>query len=200
LAEFATVATGFPAVLWTAALALSVVFWLTTTFLAGTDLDLDAEVDGGGPLAGVVEALGLGHAPASVVFTLLSAIGWLVTMLASAAIGSPSLPIGLVVLVGSLVVATPITARLARLIGPLYAANAGIDRDHLVGRTCTVRTGRVDQGFGQAEVLDADGASHLIHVRCAAPNELTAGSKALVVSVEDNVFLVDPDLPWADDD
>ena len=200
LAEFVRAATEFPAVLWTAALALSVAFWLTTTVLVGTDLDLDVDVDGGSPLAGVVEALGIGHAPVSVVFTILSAIGWLVTMLASAAIGSPSVPVGLVVLLVSVLVATPITARVARLIQPLFDANPGIDRHDLIGRTCTVRTGRVDETFGQAEVIDADGASHLIHVRCVAPNDLAAGSKALVVTVEDDVYLIDPDLPWTGDD
>ena len=90
-------------------------------------------------------------------------------MLAASVIGSPSLPVGLLLLVASFIVAVPLTGRLARLVQPVFATNPGIDRHHLIGRTCTVRTGRVDEGFGQAEVLDADGASHLIHVRCVVP-------------------------------
>lgn len=201
MAEFVDTATGFPAVLWTAALALSVAFWLVSTVIGEVDLDLDADTDvgvGEGPLASVVEALGIGHAPASIVLTMLSAIGWLVTMLASAAVSSPPALVGVVMLVGSLVVALPLTGRLARLVQPLFDENLGIDRADLVGRTCTVRTGRVDQGFGQAEVFDADGASHLIHVRCREPNNLTAGSKALVVSVDDDVYVIDPDIPWGE--
>lgn len=198
MAEFVDVALSFPALLWTLALGFSLVFWVTSTVLGGAS-ELGVEVDAGDAASGLTDALGLAQAPISVVLTILSAVGWLVTMLAAIALDSPPALLGIVVLAISLVVAVPVTKRIARLVHPLYAANRGIDHDHLIGRTCTVRTGRVDDGFGQAEVIDGEGAAHLISVRCAAPNELGAGSKALVVAVEDGVFVIDPELPWTDD-
>lgn len=199
MAEFVESAASFPAVVWTVALAVSVAYWLLSTAIGG-DGDMEVDAEGGDFSSGVADALGLGHAPISIVVTFLSAIGWLVTMLAVSVVGSTSTVVGVALLVGSLLVAAPATGRLARLIGPLFADNQGIDRDHLIGRTCTVRTGRIDADFGQAEVIDGDGAAHVIQARCLQANELTAGSKALVVDVHEGVFVIDPDLPWADDD
>ncbi|MEM9132456.1 MAG: hypothetical protein AAF962_11350 [Actinomycetota bacterium] len=199
MAEFVEAAVSFPAVVWTVALAVSVGYWLLSTALIG-DSDVEVDAEGGGFSGGVADALGLGHAPISIVVTVLSAIGWLVTMLAVSVAGSTSTVVGVGLLIASLLVAGSVTGRVSRLLGPLFAENQGIDRDHLIGRTCTVRTGRVDTEFGQAEVIDGDGAAHVIQARCLEANELTAGSKALVVDVQDGVFVIDPDLSWAGDD
>lgn len=199
MADFVDSAVSFPAVIWTVALGVSVGYWLLSTALAG-DGDVEVDAEGGGFSSGVADALGLGHAPISIVVTILSAIGWLVTMLAVSAVGSTSAAVGVGLLIASLLVAAPVTGRLSRVLAPLFADNQGIDRDHLIGRICTVRTGRVDADFGQAEVIDAEGAAHVIQARCLRANELTAGSKALVVDVEAAVFIIDPDLSWAGDD
>ncbi len=229
MADFLDMALRFPALPWTVALMISVAFWTLSTVLGlgdlGFDVETDVEVEAGGAVgsngdatadggaaaegesgslfgvAGLAEAVGLAHAPLTIVVTVLSAFGWLITMLAVAAAGVDSttpILIGILIIIGSFLAAVPVTGRLSRLIGPLFAPNRGIDRDHLLGRICTIRTGRVDENFGQAEVTDDDGAVHVIHVRCLTPNELSTGSKALVVELDDGTFLVDPDVSWSE--
>jgi hypothetical protein len=49
----------------------------------------------------------------------------------------------------------------------------------LVKRICRIKTGRVDDKFGQAEV-DDEGAPLLVQVRCRLANQLTRGSRATI--------------------
>jgi hypothetical protein len=60
-----------------------------------------------------------------------------------------------------------------------------------VGRVCTIKTGRVDERFGQA-VFSRHGDERLIPVRCETPNTLGRGSLAVIVDYDarDEVFLV----------
>ena len=210
MTEFVATATSFPAVVWTVLVLISLGFWAISGLL---DLDLDLDLDVGGDVGGgggdvdvdptststststsVLSTLGLSRAPLAVVATVISLVGWLVTMLIVLTVASAgSWLLGPLVLLASLVVALAAAGQVARLLAPVYDPNRGTSHAELVGRICTVRTGRVDAGFGQAEVLDASGASHLIQVRCPTRNELTRGSTALVVDVDDGVFHIDPD-------
>ncbi len=215
MSEFLTAATSFPAVIWTVLVLISLGFWLIGGFfgLEGDSLDLDgfdgldgADVDGVDIDAGdavadaatsfdLIGALGLNQAPITIVITLVSLIGWLVTMLTVLSVGPDQAgPIGVLVLVASFVVAVVAAGRLARPLGKLYAPNRGIGHRNLIGRICTVRTGRVDDRFGQALVTDDEGTNHLIQVRYPRSNDLAKGSRALIVDVDDGVFRVDPDL------
>ncbi len=198
------IATGFPAVIWTVLMLTSIGFWVVSSALGlsggGIDGDVgdidDSAVDG---LGDALSALGLAHAPLSVVFTFLSMVGWLFTMLLVGLVGSDvSMPTGLVILLVSVVVGIPLTGRLARVVAPLYDSNRGLSHDALLGKLCTVRTRRVDRTFGQAEIIDESGSSHLVQVRCRGANDLSRGSRALVVDVDDGIFQIDPDVAGLD--
>ena len=96
---------------------------------------------------------------------------------------------------GSFVVSVFLTGRIARALHPFFQAPPHVTRRDLIGKICTIKTGRVDRGFGQAEVLDAERSTHLVQVRCEIANELTAGRKALIIDVDDEgIFLVSPDV------
>ncbi|MEM9564788.1 MAG: hypothetical protein AAGA93_19355 [Actinomycetota bacterium] len=194
MTEVYEVATSFPAVVWTALVVVSVGFWLLSSLIRLLGIGLDVET-GGGSGSALLDALGLGQVPAGIVATVVSLVGWLLTTLAVLAVGGDvAAGIGVVLLLVSVVGAGVVAGRVARVLRPLYDPNRGTDQRELVGRICTVRTRRVDGGFGQAEVVDPTGAVHLIQVRCSASNELTAGSRALVVDVDDGVFSIDPDV------
>ncbi len=206
--EFLRTATSFPAVVWSVLVLVSLGFWAVSALLGLGSDGIEIETgDGADGLTGLevassldlVSALGLNRAPLAVVVTATTLIGWLLAMLVTLSIGRDQpIAVGLVVLVASLILALVTAGRVARLVGPLYAPNRGTTHTDLVGRLCTVRTGRVDGGFGQAEVVDAEGGSHLVQVRCPEPNELTGGSRALIVDVDDGLFRIDPDTGGLD--
>ena len=53
-------------------------------------------------------------------------------------------------------------------------------RNDFVGRTAIVKTTRVTENYGQAEVTADDGGTAVVQVRAAKSTELTAGQTALI--------------------
>ena len=84
-----------------------------------------------------------------------------------------------------------LTSACVRPMGRLFDTHTVRGGDALVGRTCVVRTGRVDEHFGQAELLNSQ---ILIHVRCDHENKLKKGSEALVIDYHKakDVYGVEP--------
>jgi hypothetical protein len=61
-------------------------------------------------------------------------------------------------------------------------------RQDFVGMTCTVRTGRVDARFGQAEVAARDGSTAVVQVRALGAKDekpLAAGSTGLLYAYDE---------------
>ena len=193
MTEFLQVVTSFPTVIFTVGLLISLGFWLISTVLGlgdsafdadvdlDTDLDLDADVDvdidvdgvGSGAeglagFTGILVTLGLHLMPISLVITVISLAGWVAAIVATVALGGAplNLLVGVVVFVFAFVFGVLVSGRVARLLAPLFAVTRAAGHRHLIGRLCTLRTGRVDASFGQAEVVDGDGGTHLIQVRC----------------------------------
>ncbi len=203
---------GFPTVVFTTMLLLSLTYWVFAVLAGRIDLEVESEIDieGGGDVgdggadvgafASLLRTFDLHHVPFTVMFTILSLIGWAVSagvtnFVIAASAASAALLIGTFIALGSFVVSIFLTGRLARALHPFFQAPPHITRRDLIGKICTIQTGRVDRRFGQAEVLDAERSTHLVQVRCEIENELTAGRKALIVDVDDDgIFLVSPDV------
>jgi hypothetical protein len=135
-----------------------------------------------------------------VVLTILSAFGWvgcvLGTMLVEPAWlgwGLPRWGLGILLLLGSFVIALPLTSIIIRPLGPLFATRAAKSRHDVIGKVCVISTGRVDGRFGQATLADG-GAGLILDVRCDTPGALRQGDKALLVSwdAEREAFEVEP--------
>lgn len=148
-----------------------------------------------GTLPGVLNALGIRGVPVTVWLSLFVLYSWAITLTAMATIG-PSLgarlggfATGAVVSVLAIAIAAAGAAVSVRPLKPLFFVHQALGRDSLVGKTCTVTTLRVDDGFGQAQVEDG-GAGLLVQVRCGEPNDLTRGSQALIFDYDsdDGVF------------
>jgi hypothetical protein len=205
--EVLTVSMSFPAAIWTALVLLCAGFWvlsgvfgLEADGLDGAEAGLGEGTEAGdglfgaGSLLGLLGALGLNRVPLPVAATVATLFGWLFTMIAVQVLGAEvSVVVGVVLLVVSVPVALTAGGLAVRPLGPLYEVNRGMSQHELIGRICTVRTERVDGRFGQATVTDAEGAAHVIHVRFPGTNQLTTGSKALIVDVDDGIFRIDPD-------
>ena len=199
MSEFLDAALAFPAVLFTFALLVVVVYWLIVLVGAA---EVDA-LDGGGGVAseatgggfsGAVAALRLHGVPVTVVLSMLTAVAWFVSLAGAALFDNVLLRV--VVQPVALFVARSVTWLLVRPLRHLSKVEVGITREEFVGRVCVVRTSWVDAGFGQAEVSSADGSTAIVQVRSGdtSAGSLVSGSSALIFDhdVEGEFFRIAP--------
>ncbi|CRK60366.1 hypothetical protein [Alloactinosynnema sp. L-07] len=154
-------------VLFTFLLVAVILYWLIVA-LGVSDMD-----------SADVEAFGLGGVPLTIAVSLLVLVAWF-----AALVGTVLLPGGALVSIGVLLGALLIGLLVTRLamapLHRLFPDDTGASRVDFVGRTCVVRTGQVDQTFGQAEVTAPDGSSAVIQVRKAGDDALGAGDTAVI--------------------
>jgi hypothetical protein len=198
-ASLLTAATAFPTAIYTVLLGVVLVYWLLAIIgmvdfeSSGIDLDIethaDASVDDMGTLASYVVAFGLHGVPFSIVVSLLVLVGWTLTFLAGvtvlAWVPTDILKwlVGLVVLLVAFALSIVITARLVRPLRGLFVHHTAQSNASLVGQTCRVLTGTVDERQGRAEVAQR-GASLNIRVWSPSPNSLKRGDTALITEYD----------------
>ncbi|MDY7083987.1 MAG: hypothetical protein SYR96_02665 [Actinomycetota bacterium] len=169
---FVDAALSFPTVLLTPLLVVVIGFWIVV-IVGGADPDAGSEAGDGGPLG----FAGLGGVPAPITLSLLVAFAWF----ASLAGGEFHGPIPLwAVLLLAVAVAWVLTRILVIPLRKMLPDGPDASRADFVGLTCIIRTGRVTDTFGQAEVHAPDGSSAIVQVRQAGHDDLRAGSEALL--------------------
>ncbi|MFR9673750.1 DUF1449 domain-containing protein [Streptomyces sp. TR02-1] len=196
---FLRTAWEFPAVLFGSALVVVLGYWLFV-LVGGVGADT---LDGGGGIgadtpeagaAGAWAALGLRGAPVPLGLSLLTVIAWFLSLVVAVTVPGTLLRTVAVPFVVS--AAWVITRLLLRPLRHLARREEGVSHAEFVGRVCVIRTGRVDDRFGQAEAAAPDGASSLLQVRAdeALAAGLTAGTRALIYAydAEGGHFLVAP--------
>lgn len=192
-------ATAFPTAIYTVLLGVVLVYWLLAIIgmvdfeSSGIDLDIethaDASVDDLGTLASYVVAFGLHGVPFSIVVSLLVLVGWTlsflagVTLLAWVPTDILKWLAGAVVLLAAFALSIVITARLVRPLRGLFVHHTAQSNASLVGQTCRVLTGTVDERQGRAEVAQR-GASINIRVWSPSPNTLQRGDSALITEYD----------------
>lgn len=204
------VSLGFPTVIFTTLLLIALGYWIIAILSGSLDFEIDADVgdvsDGGGSdgsgsgfMGSLLQSFDLHHMPLTVVFSVIAIVGWatsaILTLITTTSGGSAGVLVGVFIALGALVVSVFMAGRVGRLLRPFFVAALPVRHADLIGRICTVRTGRVDRAFGQAEVVDSEAATHTIQVRCAIENDLMSGAQALIVDVDaDGRFIVSPDV------
>ena len=133
-----------------------------------------------GVLGFVFGLLKLRSAPVTVVISALSLFGWIFSYIAMRSFGPLPWFGGLGVFLLVFVIALVLTSIVIRPLAPIFASKSAAEQVDLIGKTCTIRTGRVDEKFGQAR-FEGGGASLLIDVRCEAGNRLKRGKEALII-------------------
>jgi hypothetical protein len=194
---FLDAAFSYPTAIYTALLGLVLFYWLLALVglvdFESADLDFDVQADGDAGdvsvLATYVVAMGLNGVPFSVVVTLIVLFSWTLSCLA----GMWLLPLvptmlvnvlaGTAVLLVTFALAIVATARAIRPMRKLFVTHAAIANASLVGQSCKVLTGRVDEKVGRAEVLTR-GASINIRVWARTPNTFAKGSSALIAEYD----------------
>lgn len=207
----------FPTVIFTIGLGIALVYWLFV-LLGALDIDLFGGGDVSGATKGAAEAikgvhadgdgvhggdggvwhaLGLASVPITISFSVIVLVCWVASLLgmsyASAAVGGLAGWLPAVMLLLVIVVGIPVGGLLVRPLGPLFEMNEGKHNLDYVGFTCTITTGRVDDGFGQATVEDG-GTVLVIPVRCDKPGALGRGHKAVIIDFDTSreAYVVEP--------
>ncbi len=186
----------FPTAVFTFMLLLCVLFWLAAV-LGVIDIDfLDVDLpelgaeagDFANPnaLAGVLLRFGLQGVPVTIILSLVSLFGWLISYYAVHFL-SPLVPdgilsflVGVVIFIGALYVATLITGVMIRPLRPLFKkAQQGVPKQ-LLGQKAVVRTSVVRNDFGEA-VLEDGGAGLILKVRSTGGEQFQRGDVVVLL-------------------
>jgi hypothetical protein len=197
---FLDAATAYPTAIYSTLLGVVLLYWVlaligvvdidSVNFSFETDLQADASVEDIGDLASYLVAFGLNGVPFSVVVTLMVLTAWTLSCLAGMW-ALPWVPTALLrivagtgVLLVSFAVALPITARILRPMRGLFITHRAQSNLSLVGQSCVVLTGLVNESFGRAEV-STRGVGLNIRVWAETPNQLGKGSLARIVDYDE---------------
>ncbi len=162
-------------------------------------IKIGSDVDGGGVWSG----LGLGKVPMTISVSLILLVGWCGSLTISHyVITDMGTGLRWVLFPIMLVLGMLVSAVLVRPLAPIFAVKEGKSNRDYVGHTCTINTGHVDNGFGQATLEDG-GTVLQIPVRCDA-GRLGRGDKALIIDFDEQraAYVVEPQtsvLPAAPD-
>ena len=167
MSEFLAAALSLPTVVFTALLGFFLVYALLT-IMGALDIEwLDGvlDVDDTGWDAGV---------PLAVVFGVSSVFAWLTSFAAMKFLPpTPLVQIGTGL--GAVAIGAFLGGTVCRPFRRFFITTEGPHRHALVGKICTIRSLKVSDKDGTADVGDL-----VAEVRCFRENELTIGSKAIV--------------------
>ena len=138
--------------------------------------------------------MGLASVPVTVSMSVVLLLTWAGSILAMQ-YGPHRLgtALAIVMAVAVVLIALPLAGFLVRPLRPVFEVKVGKSNKDYVGSTCTITTGHVDDGFGQATI--EEGATVLvIPVRCDRAGVLGRGAKALVIDFDPvrHAYVVEP--------
>jgi hypothetical protein len=202
----------FPTVFFTFFLLVTLLYWLVAVlgFVELDILDFDIpDVDGGldinsdnglsapDVLAGLMLRFGLRGVPVTIIISLVSLFGWLVSYYAVYLLnivlyeGLVRWLFGLPILLAALYVGVMITALVIKPLRPLFKNAQQETIKRVLGQSAIVRTSRVDSGFGEA-ILEDGGAGLVLKVRATGEKEFSKGDKVVLLEYikSENVYRV----------
>ena len=150
----------------------------------------DADAEHAGGLAGLIQTLGLGGVPVTLMLSVLILAAWSFCLGGLELLGSTGWTRVAAPLL-ALALAVPLTGLLIRPLRRFFASLAAPQHRDLIGKICTITTLRVSERYGQAEVANG-GAGLIVQVRSTDPGRLSRGDRALIFDYKDEVFYVEP--------
>ncbi|HYH06060.1 MAG TPA: hypothetical protein VEK11_03270 [Thermoanaerobaculia bacterium] len=192
MSAFLAAVLSFPTVVFTVLLGLFLLYAIAALIGA---LDFHA-LDGilgihdasTGALEGVLHAFGVTGVPLTLFAGAVSLVGWTTAYLGDRFLPD-STPVDTGIFVGASVLGLVLGSRIVRPLRHAFVDAEGPHNRQLVGKICTIRSLRVSDNAGTAEVGDV-----VAEVRCFRENDLTLGSKAVVYDYDDqkNLYHVGP--------
>ncbi len=210
--DFTTLVLSFPVIIFTFLFGFVMIYWLLV-ILGALDLeildfdgldgdidpgDLDGDIDAGSTgMSGVLANWGLTGVPVTIVASIMTSSSWLLSSLVTSLIfphiHSPQVRlIAGIGLIGVVVaISIPITARCIRPMRAFFRTHGAVAKGSFTGRDCVVKTLKVTEDFGQAEIADGE-AGILIDVIAATPNDIAKGDIVVLVEydMEKDVYFV----------
>jgi hypothetical protein len=156
MTEFVAAALAFPTVLFSFLVLVVLAYWLTVALVG---IDFDAPV-----------------MPISI--SLFVLITWFAALVGT--VITPEGKLRYVVLLGALLAGALLTKIFLIPVRNWTKPEKPASRNDFVGRTAIVKTARVTENYGQAEVTADDGGTAVVQVRAAQSTELKAGQTALI--------------------
>lgn len=181
----------FPVVVFTFFLILSFIYWCVAALgmvdidAFNADVDMDANPDAGS-VSGVLTRFGLNGVPITLIITLIAFIGWIISYLCFYFFMGlvPTfllkLVVGVVMLVSILYASTWITAMVIRPIRPALLRMGKQKVVNLIGLVGVVRTGTVNENFGEAKINDG-GVEFIVKVRCYQGQTFSKGDRVVLI-------------------
>lgn len=157
MTEFVAAALAFPTVLFSLLVLVVLAYWLTAALIGMDHL----------------------HAPVlPISISMFIVITWFAALVGT--VLTPEGKLRYAVLAGALLVGALLTKILSIPVRNWTKPEKPASRNDFVGRTAIVRTARVTENYGQAEVTADDGGTAVVQVRAAQSTELKAGQTALI--------------------
>jgi hypothetical protein len=188
--EFLQTALTFPTVVFSVLLGVCAIYWmLAATGLADGDaieglLGSDGVADVSGAAA-MLNVLGLGGVPVTIVATVFGIVAWLGTyfvhLLALPGVAEEwRTAAAVAVMLGMFVLATLATSVALRPLGRWLRKQEAAATPSLLGQTGVIITPSLSGEYGQASVDDG-GAGLILQVRHDAPNALKRGDRIVLI-------------------
>lgn len=192
----------FPTVFFSGLLVLVVLYWLSS-LLGMADLDIldgDADLDADGEASGFSSWLikfKLDGIPLSITISFIILVSWVLSFLAVYFIyplvpeGWVQISLGIWLLVIIPVIAALLISPFLQPLKPLFRKTHDISAHDYVGRYAVLRTGKVTDNFGEAELQDG-GAGLIIKVRAQQHNTFQRGDKIKLLryDTENNYYFI----------
>jgi membrane protein implicated in regulation of membrane protease activity len=198
---FIHILTSFPTAIFTFLVGLSMLFWLSS-FLGLIDLDaLDIDVpeldspmvlnsgEGasfGEMLAGLFTRFGLNGVPITIVFSLVSVIGWVISYYCALIVfnifgdGVIAFLLGVPILIFVFYLSVMMTAFLIRPLRKFFSKISQQTDKRVLGQVAVVRSTRVDNGFGEV-LFDDGGAGLILKARTTSEQVFKKGERVVLL-------------------
>lgn len=202
--------SSFPTVIFTGLLIFCIFYWALAVLglveiefldfdIPDSDIDLDAgdSLDNLNVMSGLLLRLGLNGVPVTIVISLMSLIGWVISFFVVYYLfwliptSLLKFLVGIPVFFATLYASAMVTSVCIKPLRPIFQAMNQQVTKTLVGQVAVVRTLRVDQGFGEATVEDG-GAGLIIKVRSYKEEVFSKGDRVVLLErvAEENLFKV----------
>ena len=208
MTPFHQTVTSFPTIVFSVLLVVCVLYWAVAAlglvdidiidFDMDGDIDLDDSIEFQGGVAGVLLKLGLNGVPFTIVLTIISLVGWVISYYCSL-YGLQLLPnlwvvqilAKFIIFAGTTIVAALITAQIIKPIRSFLKKMDVDETKHIVGQVVVIRSAVADKDRGEA-ILNDGGAGLILNVRTTNDDSFSKGDEVVVIEhhKEKNLYRV----------